>query len=526
MTRAALVLWVLFAASSAQAAVRSLLAIGNDVGLDDEQPLRWAETDAARLRDVWVELGGVTPARATLLEGQTVADVTAELLRLRGQIEEVKRRGERAELFVTFSGHGDDDALHLAGERLPMRKLDALLASIPADAIVVVVDACRTGAVRSGANRGASRGPAFDVTLVKDPAPRGRVLLASASRGEVAQESDDIEGAWFTHHVTAGLRGAADSDGNGEVTLDELYRHAWARTVSQSFGGVAVQHPQITIDLRGEGELSLTRLDRAAATLTLQPGLSGSFLVVDDRRGDVLFEVEKAAGAPLSLAVPPRRLRIQQRLGATQRIAGADVARGSRVVVADEDFVVVNRVAARARGGDVDPSPWGVFGGLAVGTAPAAARWTTGALLSAQRRLFDSAGFIDVGVLVGTGAGDDALRTWREREARLWLGASLEQWTPVGRVVVGAGPSLHVATQTITRKDADRLREAGLDIAATSSRWALGPGGVVTGGFFIPLFGPLQVGATVVGHAGAEVRDGSLDGVAGFAVACGLGGEL
>lgn len=500
--------------------VRTVLSIGNDVGLDSEPPLRWAETDAQRLRDVLVELGGVMPARATLLQGPSVEVVAAELLRIRGQVEEVKRRGERAELFVTFSGHGDDEALHLRGERLPWRRLDALLKTIPADAVVVIVDACRTGPVRSGRNRGAHRGPAFDVTLVKDTAPTGRVLIASASSGEVAQESDDIEGAWFTHHVTAGLRGAADGDGNGDVTLAELYRHAHARTVAESFGGVAVQHPQLVVDLQGEGELSLTRLDRAAASLVLDAGLAGSFLVVDDRRGDVIFEVEKSAGRPLTLAVPPRRLRVHHRQGSLQRLATADVGRGQRLTLGDDAFVVVNRVAARGRGADVDPTPF--MGQLAItaGSGAAAARWTTGLLVGVERRIADTPLFVGVTGAGAAGDGADTLRDFHEREGRVWAHLAGELWTPVGRLELAGGPGVNVLVQDVTRRDAARLAAAGLQAATAATGMSVGPLAVVSLSAHVPIGVGIGVVAGVIGHGATVLVDGEADtrfGIDGYA---------
>ncbi len=511
--------------TTARAAVRTVLAIGNDVGLADEAPLRWAEADAARLRDVFVEIGGVAPARAMVVQAGSVDDVTLELLRIRGQIEEVKRRGERAELVVTYSGHGDDDSLHLLGERLPLKRLQALLGTIPADAVVVIVDACRTGAVRSGATRGASKGPAFDVTLVKDPAPTGRVWIASASRGEVAQESDDIEGAWFTHHVTAGLRGAADADSNGEVTLDELYRHAHARTVVQSFGGVAVQHPVIDVDLAGEGALALTRLDRAAATLVLAAGVAGSFLVVDDRGGDVIVEVEKPAGRAVALAVPARRLRVQQREGSALSIANVDVGRGARVVVDAAAFVAAPRLAARARGSDVDPSPWGAYGAVAVATAPAAAPWTTGAVVGVEHRLGAWPVFVRGSAVALEGRGDDATRRYRERDVRAGVGAAVEQWTPVGRLSAGAQLGVQWLAQDITRKDAARLRAAGLDAAAVTSGFSVGPVAAAEFAYGVPVFGGVGVVVVVVPHVAGVVKDGVVDVGAGVVVGAGIHGE-
>jgi hypothetical protein len=510
---------------TARAAVRTVLAIGNDVGLADEAPLRWAETDAERLRDVFVEIGGVAAARATLVQAGTVDDVTLELLRIRGQVEEVKRRGERAELVVTYSGHGDDSSLHLMGERLPIARLQALLRTIPADAVVVIVDACRTGPVRSGAARGASKGPAFDVTLVKDPAPTGRAWIASASKGEVAQESDDIEGAWFTHHVTAGLRGAADADDNGEVTLDELYRHAHARTVAQSFGGVAVQHPVVDVDLAGEGTLALTRLDRAAATLVLAAGLAGSFLVVDDRGGDVIVEVEKHSGRAVALAVPARRLRVQQREGSTLSLANVDVGRGARVVLDAGAFVAAPRLAARARGSDVDPSPWGASAGVAVATAPAAARWTTGLVVGVERRVDAWPVFVRGSVMALEGYGDDDTRTYHERDVRAGVGVAVEQWTPVGRLSAGAQLGVQWIAQDITRKDEERLRAAGLAAAAQRSGFSVGPVAAAEFAYAVPVVGGVGVVVVVVPHVAGVVVDGVVDVGTGVVVGAGIFGE-
>jgi hypothetical protein len=510
---------------TSRAAVRTVLAIGNDVGLADEAPLRWAETDAERLRDVFVEIGGVAAARATLVQAGTVDDVTLELLRIRGQVEEVKRRGERAELVVTFSGHGDDDSLHLMGERMPIARLQALLRTIPADAVVVIVDACRTGPVRSGGSRGASKGPAFDVTLVKDPAPTGHAWIASASKGEVAQESDDIEGAWFTHHVTAGLRGAADADDNGEVTLDELYRHAHARTVAQSFGGVAVQHPVVDLDLAGEGTLALTRLDRAAATLVLAAGLAGSFLVVDDRGGDVIVEVEKHSGRAVALAVPARRLRVQQREGSTLSVANVDVGRGARVVIDAGAFVAAPRLTARARGSDVDPSPWGVSAGIAVATAPAAAHWTTGIVLGVEHRLDAWPVFVRGSAVVLEGRGNDATRLYRERDVRAGMGLAVEQWTPVGRLSAGAQLGVQWLAQDITRTDETRLRAAGLGAAAHTSGFSIGPVAAAEFAYAVPVIGGVGMVVVVIPHVAGMVVDGGVDVGTGVILGTGVFGE-
>ena len=48
---------------------------------------------------------------------------------------------------------------------------------------------------------------------------RGTAFIASTAVGEAAQESQALGGSFFTHHLETGLRGAADADGDGLVTL-------------------------------------------------------------------------------------------------------------------------------------------------------------------------------------------------------------------------------------------------------------------------------------------------------------------
>jgi hypothetical protein len=50
------------------------------------------------------------------------------------------------------------------------------------------------------------------------------------SSGEAAQEWSFLRGSLFTHHLLAALRGAADIDGDGRVSLSEAYTHAFRHT--------------------------------------------------------------------------------------------------------------------------------------------------------------------------------------------------------------------------------------------------------------------------------------------------------
>jgi uncharacterized caspase-like protein len=62
----------------------------------------------------------------------------------------------------------------------------------------------------------------------------GLVWLFASDTGEAAQESDELRGALFTHYWVSGLRGAADANGDGRVTLAESYDFAYSQTLYRS----------------------------------------------------------------------------------------------------------------------------------------------------------------------------------------------------------------------------------------------------------------------------------------------------
>ena len=53
---------------------------------------------------------------------------------------------------------------------------------------------------------------------------------------EEAHESELLRSSFFTHHWIAGLRGAADRDADGLVTLGEAFDYAKGLTVRDSHG--------------------------------------------------------------------------------------------------------------------------------------------------------------------------------------------------------------------------------------------------------------------------------------------------
>lgn len=385
-----LLLFALLVAALPAQAVRFSLVVGENAGPAALPALKWAQRDAERVHEVWLDLGDVTSTRAHLLLEPDLRAFDLALAAIAGQVLEAKTRGERSELLFYFSGHGDEEALFLGETRVELAHLRARLKEVGADTVIAVSDACRTAPVRAGRARGASLGPAFDVTLVEDERPRGFVWIASARAGEVAYESDDLRGGFFTHHAVAGLRGAADKDKDGNVSLQELYRYARDGTLVSSFSSPAeAQHPNLEVALEGEGEIVLTRLSRASALLTLDDKLAGRFLVLDERRGRVVFEVEKDAGDALTLAVPATDVQVRWRRNREVALAAIAFDAGERTTLREKEFTEASPLEIAARGGAYDTTPWVLTARVGAGSDWLLPAVAPSARLTVERRLFD-----------------------------------------------------------------------------------------------------------------------------------------
>jgi uncharacterized caspase-like protein len=51
------------------------------------------------------------------------------------------------------------------------------------------------------------------------------VIITASSANEVSVEKDELGHGVFTYYLMQGLRGSADTDADGLVTVDEAYRY-------------------------------------------------------------------------------------------------------------------------------------------------------------------------------------------------------------------------------------------------------------------------------------------------------------
>ncbi|HNN92116.1 MAG TPA: caspase family protein [Pseudomonadota bacterium] len=309
-----------------------LLAIGNNLGDGDELGLRFAERDAQRFAEVLRQHGGIVSRRTTLLLGENAQTVRRALEDLNAEIRGQVSAGQPSALLVFYSGHADATSLHLRGTSLALDELKKLVQGSAATMRLLVVDACRSGTITRV--KGMQPSESFDLQLLdggggSSPA-EGLAILTSSSAGESSQESDRLRGSFFTHHLLNALRGAADRNGDGRITLSEAYSYTYDQTLRSSGRTLALQHPTYSFDLRGREDLVLSQTDGLLGQLSrLRLGGRALYLVSEERDGGPLL----AELAPLTdrttLVLPAGAYFVQQRLPAEYREYQVQLSPGS-----------------------------------------------------------------------------------------------------------------------------------------------------------------------------------------------------
>ncbi|HMQ60120.1 MAG TPA: caspase family protein [Flavilitoribacter sp.] len=165
----------------------------------------------------------------TLLGG---AAVTNEI---RGAIETIKsklRTGVITEddvvmLFISSHGFLDDNGdLRIQGnDYAPERRIstsvsykDDILFHLQSlkCKIILFVDACHSGGARANA------ADVWDALLQMKNSPKGFAIMTSSSQSEESYEDVRWQNGAFTEALIAGLKGKADNNANGIITLNEL----------------------------------------------------------------------------------------------------------------------------------------------------------------------------------------------------------------------------------------------------------------------------------------------------------------
>jgi uncharacterized caspase-like protein len=145
---------------------------------------------------------------------------------------------------------------------LSMQEMQGLVARIPAERVVVLLDTSYNSASggRSLAPPNARPHTLGDQFLERLAKSRGRLVIAASGPNEVALEPTDLGHGLFTYYLLEGLAGKADRNGDGIVTVSELFPYLEDQIDRKARAAGGRQRPVMKGDI--EAALPLSRLGR------------------------------------------------------------------------------------------------------------------------------------------------------------------------------------------------------------------------------------------------------------------------
>jgi hypothetical protein len=353
---------------------RSAIIIGINEPFEDSQVvLRYADDDAARFYEILEpqtddlqllsvldrESQDLYPHAAAIAKPPTKKELDDALARAFREGKEAKARGDRAELYFIYTGHGrlhgGEGQVKLQDGSLSRTQLtDLLLSTESHDRIHVIVDACNAYYLVAARGEDGRVTHALDDDFENfveqhalDKYPRVGVVLSTSGEG-ATHEWSRYRGGVFSHEVRSALTGAADSNQDGRVDYEELEAFLAAANLSvpvpKGKPQVFVRPPKI------EHGAPLVTLMQDLPALALSDDVSGHYYVEDDR-GLRYAELNKAGGHSVKLHLIPRSRYFLMRSDGAE-VATFDEPRGTiAIAVALE----VKPAPSAERGGEEPP---------------------------------------------------------------------------------------------------------------------------------------------------------------------------
>ncbi len=248
------------------------------VGINDYPQLpklKYAVNDATEFHRLLVEKNRVPTENITLLLNDQ-----ASLKNLRSTLGTKLKNAAGLDdmVIIFFAGHGatERDAMSADGDGLekyllpwetdpadlystamPMREIAYIFGRIRSDRLIFIADSCYSGA--SGGRTISVTGTRANITdgfLERISGGRGKVIISASAANEVSVEKDELQHGVFTYYLLEGLRGAADMDRDGTITVEEAYRYV-SEKVPRATG--QEQHPVKKGSVEGSLVLGIVR---------------------------------------------------------------------------------------------------------------------------------------------------------------------------------------------------------------------------------------------------------------------------
>jgi HEAT repeat protein len=239
------------------------------------QNLKYAVNDAQAFRDYLKDYVGMPDERIFYLANQDATKSRIESL----LGTTIKRKASKDDTVIIFyAGHGavEPDPSNLDGDgfekyllphdanledlystSISMNDIRTIFMRIHADRLIFIADTCYSGA-SGGRTMMATKTRAnlSDRFYERISKGKGRVIISSCSANEVSKEDDSLQHGIFSYYMLEGLKGRADQDKDGIITISELFGYI-SRKVPEA--SAQDQHPVKKGETEGELVIGRTK---------------------------------------------------------------------------------------------------------------------------------------------------------------------------------------------------------------------------------------------------------------------------
>nr|AAU82845.1 polysaccharide deacetylase [uncultured archaeon GZfos1D1] len=245
--------------------------------------LKYAKEDAIEIYNILTDpkYGGFPRENVKLL-----LDEQATLTEIKSAMGTFLARnaGENDMVCIYFAGHGSpeldptgkaDDKLEkfivpydakkddLFGYGLSMDVIREILDKrIESKRAVFFIDSCYSGEAggRTFSRPDvAARNITISEKFLEQLSGEGRIIITASKPDELSLETDELKHGIFTYYLAEGLKGKADLNGDGVVTVDELYSYVYEQVTKKARQLGGGQHPLKKGTI--VGEIPLTRCE-------------------------------------------------------------------------------------------------------------------------------------------------------------------------------------------------------------------------------------------------------------------------
>jgi len=249
----------------------------------DIPSLRYSVADAEALYQVLIGPGGFRKEHVLLLTDKSEKPPT--LRNIKWALGTFLARSAKKDdtVLIFFAGHGapevdqrgverdglakylipaDADPDDLYSTALPMDEMQTIFSRVEAERMVVFLDACYSGAAggRTFSSKRTRATNLDDQFLERLTRSKGRAIITASRTSEVSVELVELGHGIFTYYLVEGLKGAADLNKDGIVTVQELYEYLEQQVATKSRSVGANQHPVMKGEM--EGALPLVKVAR------------------------------------------------------------------------------------------------------------------------------------------------------------------------------------------------------------------------------------------------------------------------